>query len=130
LKSDRHQEKAKTVAHTVIRKLLVKRQSFTVNRDRITRVHFTRRIGTRISRGVRLFAMPAAVLAIFPYYRDYRYVVEEDTICIVDPEDHLAPSPTSMKGPQVAGCASCGDPRAAEGVVATMTSWWRPGSTV
>jgi hypothetical protein len=64
------------------------RQSFTVNRDRITRVHFTRRIGTRIPRSVRLFAVPAGVLAIFPYYRDYRYVVEEDTICIVDPETY------------------------------------------
>src|SRR5262252_955657 len=64
------------------------RQSFTVNRDRITRVHFTRRIGTRIPRSVRLFAVPAAVLAILPYYRDYRYVVEEDTICIVDPETY------------------------------------------
>jgi len=28
--------------------------------------------------------VPAAVFAIFPYYRDYRYVVVEDTICIVD----------------------------------------------
>jgi hypothetical protein len=37
---------------------------------------------------VRLFAVPAAVLAIFPYYRDYRYVVEEDTICIVDPDTY------------------------------------------
>jgi hypothetical protein len=61
------------------------RQAFPVNRDRMTRVHFTRRIGTRIPRSVRLFAVPAAVLAIFPYYRDYRYVVEEDAICIVDP---------------------------------------------
>jgi hypothetical protein len=34
---------------------------------------------------VKLFAVPAAVIAIFPYYRDYRYVVVEDTICIVDP---------------------------------------------
>ena len=32
--------------------------------------------------------MPAAVLAIFPYCRDYRYAVEEDTICIVDPETY------------------------------------------
>ena len=29
--------------------------------------------------------VPAAVIAIFPYYSDYRYVVVEDTICIVDP---------------------------------------------
>jgi hypothetical protein len=64
------------------------RQAFTVNRDRITRVHFTRRVGTRIPRSVRIFAVPAAVLAIFPYYRNYRYVVEEDTICIVDPDTY------------------------------------------
>jgi hypothetical protein len=51
-------------------------------------VQFTKRIGTRIPRSVRLFAVPAAVLAIFPYYRDYRYVVEEDTICIIDPETY------------------------------------------
>jgi len=64
------------------------RQAFTVSRERITRVQFTKRIGTRIPRSIRLFAVPAAVLAIFPYYRDYRYVVEEDTICIVDPETY------------------------------------------
>jgi hypothetical protein len=64
------------------------RQAFPVNRDRVTRVQFTKRIGTRIPRSVRLFLVPAAVLAIFPYYRDYRYVVEEDTVCIVDPETY------------------------------------------
>ena len=64
------------------------RQAFPVNRERITRVQFTKRIGTRIPRSIRLFVVPAAVLAIFPYYRDYRYVVEEDTICIVDPETY------------------------------------------
>jgi uncharacterized protein DUF1236 len=64
------------------------RRSFTVSRDRISRVHFTKRIGTRIPRNVRLFAIPAAAFSIFPYYRDYRYVVLEDTICIVDPETY------------------------------------------
>jgi hypothetical protein len=64
------------------------RRSFTVNRERTTRVHFTRHIGTRIPRSVRLFVIPAAVLAIFPYYRDYRYVVEDDVICVVDPETY------------------------------------------
>jgi uncharacterized protein DUF1236 len=64
------------------------RQAFPVNRDRLTRVQFTRRIGTRIPRSVTLFAVPAAVLAIFPYYRDYRYVVEDDTICVVDPDTY------------------------------------------
>src|SRR5262249_27987701 len=64
------------------------RHAFTINRDRISRVQFTRRVGTRIPRSVRLFVVPAAVLAIFPYYRDYRYVVEGDTICIVDPDTY------------------------------------------
>ena len=64
------------------------RQAFPLSRERVTRVQFTKRIGTRIPRSVMLFAVPAAVLAIFPYYRDYRYVVEEDTICIVDPETY------------------------------------------
>src|SRR5204863_7599783 len=62
------------------------RQAFPVNRDRMTRVQFTKRIGTRIPRSVRLFAVPAAVLAVFPYYRDYRYVVEEDAVRMVDPD--------------------------------------------
>lgn len=61
------------------------RKAFRPDRDRLTRVRFTARVGTRIPRSVRLFAVPAAVYAIFPYYRDYRYVVVEDTICIVDP---------------------------------------------
>src|SRR5205814_5919881 len=64
------------------------RQAFPINRDRMTRVQFAKRIGTRIPRSVSLFAVPAAVLAIFPYYRDYRYVVEDDTICIVDPDTY------------------------------------------
>jgi hypothetical protein len=98
------QERAKLSRNQHIRL----RQAFTINRERITRVHFTRRVGTRIPRSIRLFAVPAAVLAIFPYYRDYRYVVEEDTICIVDPDTYeivdvldegtYAPSPR----PQVA----------------------------
>jgi len=54
----------------------------------MTRMQFAKQIGTRIPRSVRLFAVPAAVLAIFPYYRDYRYVVEDDTICIVNPETY------------------------------------------
>jgi hypothetical protein len=64
------------------------RQAFPVNRDRIARVQFARQVGTRIPRSVRLFVVPAAVLAIFPFYRDYRYVVEDDTICIVDPDTY------------------------------------------
>src|SRR5262249_21515762 len=78
------QEKAKLSGDQRLRL----RQAFPVNRDRVARVQFTRRVGTHIPRSVGLFAVPAAVLAIFPYYRDYRYVVEDETICIVDPETY------------------------------------------
>jgi hypothetical protein len=36
-----------------------------------------------------LFAIPAAVFAFFPYYRDYSYFVVEDEICIVDPRTYV-----------------------------------------
>jgi hypothetical protein len=54
-------------------------------RERMAKVRLERRIGARIPRSVRLFFVPAAVLSIFPEYRDYRYVVVDDDICIVDP---------------------------------------------
>jgi hypothetical protein len=64
------------------------RQAFPVDRDHVARVQFTRQVGVRVPRSVKLFAVPAAVLTVFPYYRDYRYVVEDDTICIVDPDTY------------------------------------------
>jgi hypothetical protein len=61
------------------------RTSFDRSPGRVTNVRFTARIGTRIPRRARLHAIPAAVLAIVPAYRDYRYVYYEDSISIVDP---------------------------------------------
>jgi Protein of unknown function (DUF1236) len=62
------------------------RGAFNINRGpHITNVRFATRVGTRIPRSVRLLAVPAAVFAVFPYYRDYQYVTVDDTICIVDP---------------------------------------------
>jgi hypothetical protein len=64
------------------------RSALHVDRARITNVQFAPRVGTRIPRNVRLLAVPATVFAIFPYYREYRYVVVDDTICIVDPNTY------------------------------------------
>jgi hypothetical protein len=65
------------------------RSSFGFNRDRdrdrISKVRFTKRIGHRIPRHVVLYPVPAAVFAVFPYYRDYSYVILDDDICIIDP---------------------------------------------
>jgi hypothetical protein len=64
------------------------RQAFDFRRARLAHASFDRRVGHRIPRSVRLFVIPAAVIALFPYYRDYRYVVVEDDICIVDPSTY------------------------------------------
>lgn len=48
-------------------------------------VHADVRVGSRIPRSVRLAVLPAAVLAIAPAYRSYRYFVVDDRICIVEP---------------------------------------------
>jgi hypothetical protein len=42
-------------------------------------------VGIRIPRGARLFPIPTELVSFVPGYRDYRYVVVEDTVCIVDP---------------------------------------------
>jgi hypothetical protein len=55
------------------------------NLNRANNVRVTVNIGTRLPRSVRLVALPAAIVAIVPEYRSYRYVVVEDRICIVEP---------------------------------------------
>ena len=61
---------------------------FDYQRARVTKARFAHRVGHRIPRNVRLFAIPAGVISFFPYYRDYRYVVVDDEICIVDPRTY------------------------------------------
>jgi Protein of unknown function (DUF1236) len=64
-------------------------RAFNYDRARLTRVNFDHHVGRRIPRHVRLVAIPAAVFAFFPYYRDYSYFVVEDEICIVDPRTYV-----------------------------------------
>ena len=64
------------------------RQGFDYQRARVTKARFAHRVGHRIPRNVRLFAIPAGIISFFPYYRDYRYVVVDDEICIVDPRTY------------------------------------------
>lgn len=61
------------------------RRAFLESRNRVAKLNVNARIGVALPRRVALYAVPAAVVSIFPYYRDYRYVLVEDTICIVDP---------------------------------------------
>jgi hypothetical protein len=63
-------------------------QAFDFRRARVANARFAHRVGHRIPRNVRLFAIPAGVISFFPYYRDYRYFIVEDEICIVDPRTY------------------------------------------
>ena len=56
--------------------------------NRATNVNFSVRAGARIPHSVRLAVLPAAVISLVPQYRDYRYVVVDDQICIVDPQSY------------------------------------------
>lgn len=58
------------------------------NVRRLNRQSFTVSIGTRIPRSVELLLIPAALVAVVPAYRTYRYVVVEDRICIVEPNSY------------------------------------------
>src|SRR5262249_15127925 len=63
--------------------------AFNMDRARVHNVKFDYHVGHRIPRHVRLFAIPAAVFAFFPYYEDYSYFVVDDDICIVDPRTYV-----------------------------------------
>lgn len=55
-----------------------------------TRVNVSRNIGTAVPRSVRLRPLSAAVIGFAPVYRGYSYIVlEDETICIVDPRTYV-----------------------------------------
>jgi hypothetical protein len=68
----------------------VRERLFKENRrvDRVSRtnINVDIRVGTRIPRSVRLHTLPVSIVSFAPAYRGYSYIVlEDDTICIVDP---------------------------------------------
>jgi hypothetical protein len=84
------------------------RNAFDFDRARVQRAGFDHRIGHRIPRTIRLWAIPAAVFGYFPYYEGYSYFVAGDDLCIVDPRsytvvDVVERSYWNTGRPQVAG---------------------------
>jgi hypothetical protein len=53
--------------------------------NRAARINVSINVGTRVPRSVRLAPLPAAIIAIVPEYRSYRYVMIDDRICIIEP---------------------------------------------
>jgi len=64
------------------------RRDFDFRTARVTNARFDARIGTRVPRHVRLFAVPRAIITLVPDYTYYRYVVLDDRICIIDPDTY------------------------------------------
>jgi hypothetical protein len=58
------------------------------NVNRATNITVSINVGTRLPRSVRLVGLPASVIEIVPEYRSYSYVVNDDQICIVDPNSY------------------------------------------
>ena len=54
-----------------------------------TKVNIRVNVGSRMPRSVRLLPLPVAILDLAPSYRGYDYIVlEDETICIVDPRSY------------------------------------------
>jgi hypothetical protein len=64
-------------------------RAFSFDKARVHNAKFDHHVGRHIPRHVRLFAIPAAIFAFFPYYRDYSYFVVDDEVCIVDPRTYV-----------------------------------------
>jgi Protein of unknown function (DUF1236) len=58
------------------------------NVNRAHNVNISVSVGTRVPRSVHLAALPAEVISIVPTFRNYRYVVIDDQVCIVDPNSY------------------------------------------
>ena len=54
----------------------------------LTRVKFPISVGKRIPRTTHLYLLPAAVIAIAPFYSGYQYFLVDDSICIVEPDTY------------------------------------------
>jgi hypothetical protein len=63
-------------------------------------------MGSRIPRRHRLYRFAPALLAIIPAYAAYRYLIVDDTICVVDPDSYaivdVIPSSIEQASPQSA----------------------------
>ena len=70
---------------TSVREKLVKE-----TRVEKTRINVSVNIGTTIPRSVRLHSLPVAIVTLAPAYRGYSYIVlEDETICIVEPRTYV-----------------------------------------
>lgn len=58
------------------------------NVNRVQNVNIQINVGSRVPNGIRLAALPIAVVNLVPQYRGYQYFVVSDEVCIVEPRTH------------------------------------------
>jgi hypothetical protein len=73
-----------TEQRTRIRETVLKES----NAPRVGSVNFSVSVGTVVPTSVRVVRLPAAIVEIYPAWRDYEYFVVGDEIVVVDPRDH------------------------------------------
>lgn len=87
---DRKQDRVKVSEQqrTSVRQRLITDRS--VERVRRTNINVSINVGAQVPRSVRLHTLPVAIVSLAPAYRSYSYfVLEDETICIVDPRTYV-----------------------------------------
>lgn len=54
--------------------------------EAVTNIDINVAVGVPVPRSVRLVTIPQEILVIVPEYRRYRYFIDDDRVCIVDPD--------------------------------------------
>ena len=95
---DQSQDRPKSTEGPQQGKVQVSEQQRTSVREKLvketrvekTRINVSVNIGTTIPRSVRVHTLPVAIVSLAPAYRGYSYIVlEDETICIVDPRTYV-----------------------------------------
>ena len=63
-------------------------RSFDLERARVRDAKFDFHVGHRVPRDLRLIPIPTSIVSFIPYYREYRYFVVGEEVCIVDPRTY------------------------------------------
>ena len=71
---------------TTEQKTKIRTSVLTSSAPRVTSVNFSVQIGTVVPRSVRIVAVPAPLIEIYPAYRGKLYFVYNDQIVIVEPD--------------------------------------------
>jgi Protein of unknown function (DUF1236) len=84
-KGDSNRDKAALAKVTPEQKTQVK-SVFTKHRVEPAKIGVSVNVGVAIPRETRLYSVPQDILVIAPAYREYRYFIVDDRVCIVDPD--------------------------------------------